>query len=141
MITRTRKASVFAATFALLTLGVSGAFAAQSTTNLNVRAWPNGRVIDVLSPGEEVSIVSREGGWCEIEHYGPDGWVACRYLTRSQTSYGHNSGADVNFSFGTPGFSISIGSEQDRRPHWQAWDFRRDRDCIRHYGQWYCPAY
>jgi uncharacterized protein YraI len=141
--------SVFAAVFAVLTVAATGAFAAQAATSLNVRAWPNGRVVDVLHPGEHVQIVGRSGGWCQIEHRGPDGWASCRYLTNSYTQPGFGGGNDygngsnnsgsVTFSFGTPGFGFSIGSDHDTRRVYRPWDYRRDNDCIQRYGQWYCP--
>ena len=141
---RTKKVSVFAAVFAVLTLAASGAFAAQATTSLNVREWPNGRVVDVLHPGEEVQIVGRNGGWCQIEHYGPDGWASCRYLTTGYSNRyppAHQNEPSVTFSFGTPNFMFSIGTERERRPQWRRWDYRRDNDCIWRWGQWYCPVY
>lgn len=149
-----RKATIFAAAFAVAATAAGAAFAAQATTSLNVRAWPNGRIVDVLHPGEQVRVVARNGGWCQIEHHGPDGWSACRYLTDSysQPGWGGNTGGgyggsygggsssgSVTFSFGSPGFSFSIGSGSQRRI-FRPWDHRRDHDCIWRYGQWYCPV-
>ena len=137
--TMKRKAKILATSVALFATATTGVLAAQATTNLNVRAWPNGTVVDVLHPGEHVRIVGRSGNWCQIEHHGPDGWSACRYLTNSnpQPGTGYSSGS-VTFSFGSPNLSISIGSggHQTYRP----WTYRRNNACIWHQTQWYCPV-
>lgn len=102
--------------------GMAAAQAAQSTVSLNVRSGPSTSygVVDVLYAGENVDVERCRGGWCEISHSGPDGWVSARYLTNIE---GDNSGGgsqqaepDINFSFNVPGFSFSIGNGGDFRP-------------------------
>jgi hypothetical protein len=69
---------------AAVTLFSAGsALAAVATTTVNVRSGPGTGygVVDVLNPGEYVSIRDQSGGWCDISHSGPDGWVSCAYLT------------------------------------------------------------
>lgn len=55
---------------------------AVASASLNVRSGPgtNYRPIDVLHPGERVSVDGCQYGWCYISHRGPDGWVSQRYL-------------------------------------------------------------
>ncbi len=104
---------------------------------LNVRADPGGRVIGVLHRGDEVRVVDRAGGWCQISLPGRNGWVSCSYLARGGGDGGtiiidrdrDRGDADVNLSFSIPGFSFSIGSggfdfDRPRRPD------RRDRVCF-----------
>lgn len=57
---------------------------AQSSVALNVRAQPgtNHVVVDVLRPGERVTVSHCHSNWCFIQHRGPDGWVSANYLTR-----------------------------------------------------------
>jgi uncharacterized protein YraI len=124
-----RSAKTLAAAFGLSLLGLSAVQAAQSTVALNVRSGPSTGygVVDTLYAGEDVAVREcRSNGWCYITHSGPDGWVSSRYLTNvDQRSGGrvdrdrrdrNNVDADVNFSFGVPGFSFSIGNGGDFRP-------------------------
>lgn len=120
-----RSAKTLAAAFGLSILGLSAVQAAQSTVSLNVRSGPSTGygVVDTLYAGENVDVQEcRSNGWCDITHSGPDGWVSSNYLTNvDQRSGGRvdrdrNVDADVNFSFGVPGFSFSIGNGGDFRP-------------------------
>lgn len=120
-----RSAKTLAAAFGLSILGLSAVQAAQSTVSLNVRSGPSTGygVVDTLYAGENVDVQEcRSNGWCYITHSGPDGWVSSNYLTNvDQRSGGRvdrdrNVDADVNFSFGVPGFSFSIGNGGDFRP-------------------------
>lgn len=122
-----RSAKTLAAALGLSILGLSAVQAAQSTVSLNVRSGPSTGygVVDTLYAGEDVDVREcRSNGWCYITHSGPDGWVSARYLTDvQQRSDGrvvrrdrNDVDADVNFSFGVPGFSFSIGNGGDFRP-------------------------
>ncbi|MCC6918586.1 MAG: SH3 domain-containing protein [Alphaproteobacteria bacterium] len=95
---------------AALTAGT--AFAAVATSSVNVRSGPGTsyRVLDTLRPGEQVDIVGRSGGWCEVRKSGPDGWVSCNYLANDR--YDRDRYRDRP-SFG---FSIGIGPDRPHRP-------------------------
>jgi len=62
----------------------SAAFAvsAVATTSVNVRSGPSTgyQVVDTLYPGEQVEVSECQGGWCYVQHPGPDGWVSGNYL-------------------------------------------------------------
>lgn len=82
---------IAAATLAAATLtGASAANAAsgQATTAVHVRAGAGTSysIVDVLSAGEDVTVNRCTGGWCQIDHPGPDGWVSSSYLDVSRTS-------------------------------------------------------
>ncbi|HEV7344642.1 MAG TPA: SH3 domain-containing protein [Devosia sp.] len=81
--------------------GLEGA-EARATVSLNVRSGPgtgNG-VVDTLTPGERVSVEECRNNWCYIEHSGPDGWVASRYLNAAgDGSGGGNQDNDAGSSF------------------------------------------
>lgn len=122
-----RSAKTLAAALGLSILGLSAVQAAQSTASLNVRSGPSTGygVVDTLYAGENVDVREcRSNGWCYITHSGPDGWVSARYLTDVQQRSDdrvvrrdrNEVDADVNFSFGVPGFSFSIGNGGDFRP-------------------------
>lgn len=122
-----RSAKTLAAALGLSILGLSAVQAAQSTVSLNVRSGPSTGygVVDTLYAGEDVDVREcRSNGWCYITHSGPDGWVSARYLTDVQQRSDdrvvrgdrNDVDADVNFSFGVPGFSFSIGNGGDFRP-------------------------
>jgi uncharacterized protein YraI len=71
---------------ALFLTGTAASFAAAAyaTSSVNVRQGPgtNYRVVDQLRPGESVDVRGCQGGWCRVEHSGPDGWVSANYLSR-----------------------------------------------------------
>jgi uncharacterized protein YraI len=97
----------------------SPAAAAVANTNVNVRATPGGTVVDVLQRGEQANIVGRSGGWCQVTKSGPDGWVACQYLSNGGYDDDVRPGrpnVDVSVSFSIPGFSFSIGEGGFDRP-------------------------
>lgn len=101
---------------AALTAGT--AFAAVATGSVNVRSGPGTsyRVLDTLRPGQQVDIVDRSGGWCEVRKSGPDGWVSCNYLANDRYSrdrYGRDRSYRDGPSFG---FSIGIGPNRPHRP-------------------------
>lgn len=110
--------------FAAALATAAPAAAAVANTNVNVRATPGGTIVDVLMRGEQATIVGRVGGWCEVRKPGPDGYVACRYLSDGDFYYDDDDddrddrrvNADVSISFGIPGFRFSIGSGDFDRP-------------------------
>lgn len=122
-----RSAKTIAAAIGATLLGMSAVQAAQSTTALNVRSGPSTGygVVDTLYSGENVDVREcRSNGWCYITHSGPDGWVSSNYLTNVDQRSGErrdryrrddNVDANVNFSFGVPGFSFSVGNGGDFR--------------------------
>lgn len=63
-----------------LLLGASSAYAApaHARVDANVRSGPGGgyAIVDTLEAGEYVVVIKCVGGWCNIHHIGPDGWVA-----------------------------------------------------------------
>lgn len=120
------------------------ALAAYANTNVNVRATPNGTIVDVLRQGERATVVDRNGGWCRVQKAGPDGWVACRYLSDVgerprirdrgyDRDYRYDRGPrydrriyrrapSVEFGFSTPHFGFRIGDGYDRpRYRWRNW--------------------
>lgn len=116
-----RLVNIFAAGAALLAIAglAVPAAAATPTTPLNVREFPNGPVITVIRPGDEVRIIGRSGGWCELAR--PAGWASCSYLTES--GYDDDDDViiipdddrdrvrpDVSVEFSIPGFGFSIGT-------------------------------
>ncbi len=59
------------------------AAAATATTNVNLRTGPgtNFSILGSLQRGQNVDAVECvDSGWCRVEHNGPSGWVASRYL-------------------------------------------------------------
>ena len=120
------------------------ALAAYANTNVNVRATPNGTIVDVLRQGERATVVNRNGGWCQVNKPGPDGWVACRYLSdvnerprardrgydrdyydRDRRYYRdrgyYRRGPSVEFGFSTPHFGFRIGDHDRPRYRWRNW--------------------
>lgn len=100
---------------ALAILGFAApAVAATPTTTLNVREYPNGPVVAVIRPGDQVRVISQSGGWCELAR--PRGWSACRYLTDDDDDFrrgpirDYDPGPDVSVQFTIPGFGFSIGT-------------------------------
>lgn len=108
---------------AVLLLSAGVASAAVATATVNVRTGPSTgfRAIDTLRPGEQVAIVDREGSWCAVQKSGPDGWVACNYLSdRVRYRDRDNDGPSVSLSFG-------VGVNQDRpRRSPQYWRYDDD---------------
>lgn len=107
-------------------LAVSGgaAFAAQATGSVNVRTGPGTqyRVVDQLYRGEHVNIDARRGSWCHVVKSGPDGWVACSYLTsdryyRQPPVYAPRPGVSLSFGFGFPGFGYGGGMNDGGHNH------------------------
>ncbi len=62
--------------------GGAGRGNAVATASVNVRAGPgtNHPVVDVLSPGQSVSISRCTNGWCFVDQRGPSGWVSQNFL-------------------------------------------------------------
>lgn len=91
---------------AVTLLSAGAALAAVATSSVNVRTGPGTGygVVDVLHPGEYVSINGQTGGWCRVSKSGPDGWVSCAYLSNSGgprvNVYPRYREPSVNFSFG-----------------------------------------
>lgn len=108
-----------------LTPAASYAADAESTTALNVRSGPSTgyRVVDTLYSGEPVDVNRCAGGWCRIEHSGPDGWVSSRYLAfyddgnrrggGNRNRGGNNSSPDIGFCVDAPNFSFGINCDTD----------------------------
>lgn len=101
--------------------GASAAMAAEATANvsLNVRAGPGTgySVVDVLYDGERVTVERCSGGWCEISHRGPDGWVSARYLTIYDGTVPTRpapSEPDIGFCVDAPNFSFGINCDPGR---------------------------
>lgn len=67
----------------LLSAGAALADPAEATGAVNVRSGPgvNYSIVDQLYPGETVDVGQCEGGWCFVDHSGPDGWVSANYLS------------------------------------------------------------
>lgn len=60
-----------------------------SVSGLNVRSEPNlnGKIVDQISQGTDVTIISERNNWCEIEYSnGNTGWVAGWFLERKSLS-------------------------------------------------------
>ena len=90
--------------FAVITIAAAGLIAstmaalavpAVATTAVNVRSGPgvNFAVVDTLFSGEAVDVTECQGGWCYVEHPGPDGWVSGNYL-QAVDNGGGNGGGD-----------------------------------------------
>lgn len=135
------------ALFAVLFAG--SAMAAFATGSVHVRAGPGQQYhsLNILHPGQQVNVQTCQGGWCYVTYNGPAGWVSGRYLSEQyapprfhpQPPVYHQypqypRQPSVNFSFGVPGFSFSIGNTRYRP--WHQWY----HGCIRQYGQIYCPV-
>ena len=109
------------ATFATigLALSVSGAFAfaAKSSTALNIRSGPGTGydIVDALYKGEQVNVnkCTSSKKWCYITHSGPDGWVAAKFLKKIGGSKPKPTVSDpqvtLGFQFGSNGSSFSFG--------------------------------
>ncbi|MCA1318798.1 SH3 domain-containing protein [Bacillus tianshenii] len=66
-----------------------------SVSGLNVRNEPNlnGKIIDQISQGTDVTIISERNNWCEIEYAnGNTGWVAGWFLERKSLSANPGNG-------------------------------------------------
>jgi hypothetical protein len=109
---KTHTIGVLAAAFTWLAMGAGGAQAqdAEARTSLNVRSGPGTSygVVDVLRPGQNVTVTRRSGSWCYLVKSGPDGWSACSYL-RFTGGGGGSADVDVDVSIGPGGFSFSFG--------------------------------
>jgi uncharacterized protein YraI len=86
----------------LLVGGTAAALAApaEATSAVNVRTGPGTsyRVVDQLYAGENVDVHGCRGGWCEVSHSGPDGWVSANYLGRGGDYYDddyYDDGPDI----------------------------------------------
>lgn len=64
------------------------------TSPVNVRdaASSNSRVIGSLKTGEEVAVLSKDGGWIEIEYDGESAYVYEDYLEEPKSSTGNRGG-------------------------------------------------
>lgn len=107
----TATAVVCAAALVFIPAAASAA-PAEAVTSLNVRSGPGTsyRVIDVLSPGENVNVLGCRSGWCFVEKSGPDGYVSANYLRRVGGSSSDRFEPNFNLSFNFPQGSFSIGS-------------------------------
>lgn len=112
-ITRSAAVAVLAIVGLIFSAATALATEAASKTSLNVRTGPGTsfNVVDTLYTGEIVEVTECEpGGWCYIEHSGPNGWVSSSYLTMAPPSGGGTSDPDCSLSFtiGPDGPSLSI---------------------------------
>jgi uncharacterized protein YraI len=82
-------ASGLAGVALLLSAGAAFAEPGQATASVNVRSGPGVRysIVDQLYPGENVDIGQCDGGWCYVDHAGPDGWVSANYLAADEGYY------------------------------------------------------
>jgi len=118
-------------TFATLGVAISAssafAFTAKSTTALNIRSGPGTGydVVDALYTGEKVAVkkCTNSGKWCYVDHSGPDGWVAAKYLKKvgkkkPKTTYHSSSSSSepsvtLGFNFGSGGSTFTFGFSSD----------------------------
>jgi uncharacterized protein YraI len=118
---------------ALLIGGTAAALAApaEATSAVNVRTGPGTsyRVIDQLYAGEDVDVHGCRGGWCEVSHSGPDGWVSANYLGRGGDYYDDDGYYD-------DGPDIIIRTP---RPHYRTYYPRRHY--YRDYGYYHRAPY
>jgi uncharacterized protein YraI len=107
---------------ALLFAGTAATVAVEAfaTGGVNVRRGPgtNYGVVDQLRRGESVDVRGCSGGWCQIVHSGPDGWVSASYLSRGGDFYDDDDDVDVDVYVGRP--------YRYDRPRWRP--RYRDRD-------------
>ena len=98
------KAAGIGGVVALLSAGA--AMAAVATASVNVRTGPGTvyGVVDVLHPGEYVTVNGQSGGWCRVSKAGPNGWVSCAFLTGGMgprvNVFPRYREPSINFSFG-----------------------------------------
>ena len=79
----TLKSTITAALAAATMLTTAGAaFAAPGVTlgAVNFREDPGGDIMYALPKGKFVDIIECDGGWCEIEVNGDEGYVSAKYL-------------------------------------------------------------
>lgn len=117
----------FAAVAALAIAGVFGsvssafAYEAAATSALNVRTGPgtNYAVVGALSANQVVRVTecNASNTWCNVQAANIRGWASARYLRPlgpTQPSRPQPGQPDVGFSINTPGFSVQIGSGNNR---------------------------
>ncbi len=109
-----KKIATVAAATAILVLSAGSALAvsAHATGNVNVRTGPGTGYnrVDTLHSGENVNVRQCQGGWCYVEHSGPDGWVSANYLSRTTYQGGNSGGYSGGNSDPSVGFSFGFGS-------------------------------
>lgn len=68
------------------TATIAAAVEASAKSAVNIRSGPGTsyRKVDALYSGETVEITECRGGWCHIQHPGPDGWVSGRFLASTE---------------------------------------------------------
>lgn len=113
--------AISAAVFSILASTVAAlAVPAVATNAVNVRAGASTAyaVVDVLFAGEQVEVTQCQGGWCYIQHSGPDGWVSGNYL--GPVNNPQSNDPDCSFSLslggGTPNFQINCGNTSNPTP-------------------------
>ncbi len=105
-----KKISLLALASLILATGSALAADGVATGAVNVRTGPStdfGKV-DTLFAGEQVQIGECQGGWCYVEHDGPDGWVSANYLQPAGGSSG-GSGSGSGSSGDNCHFNWVIG--------------------------------
>lgn len=103
---KSRTSSLLSASAMALMLLSQAAWAvdAVATSDVNVRSGPGASYqrLDTLFGGEAVNITECQGGWCYVEHDGPDGWVSANYLAAAGGS-GSSGGTSGGGSSGSGG--------------------------------------
>lgn len=108
-----------AAVFSVLaTTAAALAAPAQATGAVNVRTGPGTgyAIVDQLFAGENVDVTQCQGGWCYVQHNGPDGWVSGNYLSTNNPPPPPPQNDDPDCGFGLtvgpggPNFSINCGN-------------------------------
>ncbi len=117
---KTLIAAAAAVTTFIISTAAAMAVPAQATAAVNVRTGggTSFAIVDQLYAGEAVDVVQCEGGWCYVQHDGPDGWVSGNYLTNAAPanppsnppSNTPDCGFGLTLGGGTPTFSINCGN-------------------------------
>jgi uncharacterized protein YraI len=123
----TRIPLLAAAATALLMAGTAAASAATAfaSTTVNVRAgagtgYP---VVDILRPGERVTVDFCRGAWCAVETQGVDGWVNANYLT-SGRDYNDDYDYYDRYDDGPDFYIVNPRPRFYRHRAWSPWDTR-----------------
>lgn len=109
-------AATLAAATMLTTVGTALAAPGVTLGAVNFREEPGGDIMYSLPKGKFVDIDSCDGGWCEIEVNGDEGYVSAKYLALIEDEYDddydddddydhhHHSSPDVEICLGGGGF-------------------------------------
>ena len=107
-LSRTITAAVVAAGV-LLTATTADAAPGKARLTTNIRSGPGTgyAVVDTLSPGDRVNVVSCGTNWCKVTRVGPDGYVARNRL--------YNPYYGSHFYFQFPPSTPSAGRDTNKR--------------------------